>query len=850
LLALCTTTQAATYIVTPTGGGNGTLAAPWSLAQANAGLQPGDTAQLRAGNYDDLIQPASPGGTTEATRITYTNFPGDATPHVRGKAATLNGTTVKASRKKYLTVSNLNLSSDKTDDFTNVPNVDASSSDHFIVSNCELTHPLYLTDPRLADGLSSTTLPPWRNQIGISLNGSQFALVDGCTIVGWKDGISAGKSTHATIRNNVIQNNWDSATSYGNYTTTPIDVFLLIEGNHIGGCMTEDGFQTGSSAPGTIMASKIVIRNNFFYYNGEDALDFKAGGEILVEGNVFTGTSGDNDGYAFNADRAPNTTWQTVEHYSGGISRGSGTISSQVIIRKNVFYDNNYGVALNAGSTDWKCYNNTFASNNRDFPDGWNGTYDEGVAHKAGSGFSASGFAFINNISMDHMNCEVYRETSEAVGILNHNLYSNLTPNGLRFGQSPNSTINVNRPMSQQTIFAGPTAFADWKTYLNTQSTVEGREANSVLGSPQFVNVPAYPNLRFDYKRANPDLPTYLPVITMALRPTWFPYDFRLASASSPGVDAGTFPTPTTTAATGNTGPVADARYFTDGFGVVTADMVQIGTNVVQITAVNYTAQTLTITPAISWRSGDGVSLPYNGSKPDIGAFEFGGPASGSPPVVTAPPASTTAALGGGVTFAVTATGVTSQQWRKNGAPIPGAADATLTLNNLTASDAGNYDIVLTNASGATTSAAATLLLNDGLGSRLSNLSARTTLAANQILTVGLTIQGGAKPVLLRAAANAVGAFPFLADNSLDAALVRVIDGGRSVQVSGPAAGNVIVEAYDAGAGGPPRRTNLSALNLVGPGGNAGGRSASSRHASASSRSAGPRTTRRGGRSR
>jgi hypothetical protein len=44
------------------------------------------------------------------------------------------------------------------------------------------------------------------------------------------------------------------------------------------------------------------------------------------------------------------------------------------------------------------------------------------------------------------------------------------------------------------------------------------------------------------------------------------------------------------------------------------------------------------------------------------------------------------------------------------------------------------------------------------------------------------------------------------------------VDGGRTVQVSGPAAGNLIVEAYDAGTGAAPRFTNLSALNRVGTG--------------------------------
>lgn len=634
LLALGGGAQAAIRVVSPAGGtGAGTVGDPWSLAHANASLQPGDTAQLRAGSYDDLIQPASPGGTTEATRIIYTRFPGDATPHVRGKAATSNGASINVLGKRYITVSNLNVSGDKTADFGLSSMVNASNSDHFTLLNCELTHPLYLTDPRLTQGLSATTAPLWSRVTGVGIAKSQFALIEGCTVVGWRDGIGPGQSTRATIRNNVIQNNWANAIIYGNYTRdptpqdppppgTPINAFLLIEGNHLGGCLTSDGFQCGTNQPDTVMTSKVVIRNNFFYYNGEDAIDLKGGGEILVEGNVIVGTSGDNDGYAFHADRPGN--WNTVEHYSGCVTRGARTISAQVIIRKNVFYDNNLGVANSNGNTNWKCYNNTFAANNRDYLTGWNGTVDTIVPHKAIGGLAGASFAFINNISIDHTNCEIYRETSPAAGVLNHNLYGNATPAGLRFGQSPNSTINGNRPMSRQTVFAGPNAFADWQTYLGTQPNVQGREANSVQGAPQFVDVPAYPNLYFNFKRANPVVPVYPPVITLALRATWFPYNFNLA-AGSPGIDAGGFLTTTTNAGTGTVVAVGDARFFTDGLGVIPGDRVQIGTDVVQVTALNYAANTLTVTPAITWAVGEGVALPYSGAKPDIGAFEFTG---------------------------------------------------------------------------------------------------------------------------------------------------------------------------------------------------------------------------------
>ena len=237
------------------------------------------------------------------------------------------------------------------------------------------------------------------------------------------------------------------------------------------------------------------------------------------------------------------------------------------------------------------------------------------------------------------------------------------------------------------------------------------------------------------------------------------------------------------------------------------------------------------------------------------------------PLAIAAQPSAVTATLGSAVVFDVIATGTgpLTYQWFRDGVAIPGATTANYTLPAATTTVVGNYTVRITGSQGTVTSAPARLTVNAapiGLTSRLSNLSLLTTLAANQVLTVGFTMQGGAKPVLLRAAGpglatlgvtgtmadprlnlfsgatqvgtndnwagnsavaaanTALGAFPFASTTSLDAALVSSIDGGRTMQVSGPAAGTVIVEAYDAGTGETPRLTNLSAINQVGPGAN------------------------------
>lgn len=93
--------------------------------------------------------------------------------------------------------------------------------------------------------------------------------------------------------------------------------------------------------------------------------------------------------------------------------------------------------------------------------------------------------------------------------------------------------------------------------------------------------------------------------------------------------------------------------------------------------------------------------------------FQNPGQSLGNAPVITVPPQSVTVAAGANVTFTVTAsgTGPFTYQWLLNGFPIPGATSATLSLTNVQTSNAGNYTVRVSNASGSTTSVAATLAI-------------------------------------------------------------------------------------------------------------------------------------------
>lgn len=82
-----------------------------------------------------------------------------------------------------------------------------------------------------------------------------------------------------------------------------------------------------------------------------------------------------------------------------------------------------------------------------------------------------------------------------------------------------------------------------------------------------------------------------------------------------------------------------------------------------------------------------------------------------TPPTITVPPQPASFTTGGNATFSVTATGFGQlfYQWRFNGTNLAGATNATLTLANLAAVNAGAYTVLVSNFIGTNTSAVANL---------------------------------------------------------------------------------------------------------------------------------------------
>ncbi len=106
----------------------------------------------------------------------------------------------------------------------------------------------------------------------------------------------------------------------------------------------------------------------------------------------------------------------------------------------------------------------------------------------------------------------------------------------------------------------------------------------------------------------------------------------------------------------------------------------------------------------------------YDGSKNSTlatGTIAVGAapPPSATAPTITTQPVSQTVNAGATVNFSVTATGTAplSYQWRKNTVNIAGATASSLTLNNVSSSDAASYAVLVSNSAGSVLSSAATL---------------------------------------------------------------------------------------------------------------------------------------------
>jgi hypothetical protein len=161
---------------------------------------------------------------------------------------------------------------------------------------------------------------------------------------------------------------------------------------------------------------------------------------------------------------------------------------------------------------------------------------------------------------------------------------------------------------------------------------------------------------------------------------------------------------------TSSSGPLQGVRVYVSGTQMAYADTdgsysivgLPAGSYTVRASFENYTITNLYFAnPVVVGPSASDVSFVANYS--DLSA-----------PSIITQPFSQTAIIGSNATFSVSAIGTARlyYQWRFNGASITGATNSTYTRINVQIPDAGNYSVVVTNATGTATSANAVLTVN------------------------------------------------------------------------------------------------------------------------------------------
>ncbi|MFO1512144.1 MAG: immunoglobulin domain-containing protein [Verrucomicrobiota bacterium] len=275
--------------------------------------------------------------------------------------------------------------------------------------------------------------------------------------------------------------------------------------------------------------------------------------------------------------------------------------------------------------------------------------------------------------------------TESAINTLTSFLSDNPIPADQVSGGDPDTNMNRNKPYD----------------YVLPSFSFANRLTNVVIGSYSFPN-----GLVFD-SRVYTNLPDVSPVLLndsangqhMAVLK-----DFQINSENTTNA-----PLITTQpqSQTNSLGATATFAVVANGTGPLSYQWRHTTTNLPGATASSLSLPNIQVTDAGNYSV---VITNLVGSITSSNAFL----AVVTTPLITNQPQSQVVSVGDNVTFTVGATGPgpLGYLWRFTGTNLPGATSSSFTRTNAQLTDAGNYIVVVTNASGSVTSAVAVLTVN------------------------------------------------------------------------------------------------------------------------------------------
>ena len=321
--------------------------------------------------------------------------------------------------------------------------------------------------------------------------------------------------------------------------------------------------------------------SNFYIYNctswnaTENGFDFVGGNEILVDNCETYGCS--EYGISIGGD-VRNLTIQNcyIHDILAGINLGS---TNQTIIRNNTFYNTTDWDSLRFSTYDgsghiWEGYNSnqSIYNNNFIYPNFWTDDLTERMVSIQDNYISYINIK--NNIFADFSDSSnyLYQKFGTAGGDIppnsDFNFYNNLwyQPTGTGLWYNYSEIMDVD----------------DWQSYYPSD----------------FVDDPEFQ----DEGSGN-----------------------LLLNDTSPCINGGSNLTQTSgTGSNTNWVTVVNASYFMDGYDFVIGDEIFVGSdNDLVIQEINYYNNSFKINRSITWANNENVSLMFNGTAPDIGAYDI-----------------------------------------------------------------------------------------------------------------------------------------------------------------------------------------------------------------------------------